>query len=481
MKFKDFFVLSLLTLGALLVHGYHPWAEDAEIYLPGVEKILHPELFPFNAQFFESHAHLTYFPNFIAASVRLSHLPLAVVLLFWQLTSIFLLLLACWHLNGRCFAAGKARWAGVALVAALLTLPVAGTALYIMDEYINPRNLTAFAAIFAITKVIDRRYFQAGAFLVFATAIHPLMLAFALSYCAVLLCIKEFDRRFASLGLLLPFGISFGPPSQAYHQVALSHSYFYLLRWHWYEWMGVVAPMALLWWFSRVARSRQLRNLDMLCRALIVYELVYLLAGVVLSVPERFESLARLQPMRSLYLLYVLFFLFAGGLLGEYVLKNRVWRWAALFVPLCAGMFLAQRALFPASVHIEWPGASPKNQWAQAFEWIRTNTPHDAIFALDPFHMDILGEDANGFRAIAQRSMLADAVKDGGAVTMFPPMAEEWLRQVQAQSAWKTFQAQDFRRLKAEYGVNWVVVQQPGAAGLDCPYQNAAVLVCRVN
>ncbi|HXM22521.1 MAG TPA: hypothetical protein VN948_14795 [Terriglobales bacterium] len=481
MKLKDFFLLSLLTLGALLVHGYHPWAEDAEIYLPGVEKILHPELFPFNAQFFESHARLTFFPNFIAASVRVSHLPLDVVLLFWQLTSIFLLLLACWQLISKCFADQRARWAGVATVAALLTLPVAGTALYIMDQYINPRNLAAFAAIFAIAKVVDGKYFHAGFFLVFAAAIHPLMSVFVLSYCAVLLCIKEFDRWFASLGCLLPFGISFEPPSPAYHQVALSHSYFYLLRWHWYEWLGVVAPMVLLWWFSRVARSQQLRNLNLLCRALIVYEFVYLLAGVLLSIPARFESLARFQPMRSLYVLYVLFFLFAGALLGEYVLRNRVWRWAALFVPLCAGMFLVQRALFPASADIEWPGAAPKNQWVQAFDWIRTNTPRDAVFALDPFHMNIPGEDANGFRAIAQRSMLADAVKDSGAVSMFPPMAEEWLEQVQSQSGWKTFQSQDFRRLQAEYGVNWVVLQQPGAPGLDCPYQNAAVLVCRVN
>ncbi len=372
MKFKDFLLLALLTLGALLVHGYHPWAEDAALYLPGVEKILHPELFPFNAQFFESHAHLTFFPNFIAASVRMSHLPLEVVLFFWQVTSIFLFLLACLQLISRCFPDEKARWAGVALIAALLTLPVAGTALYIMDQYLNPRNLVAFAAIFAVVKVIDGKYFQAALFLAFAAAIHPLMSVFVLSYCVVLLCIERFDLRFARLACLLPFGISFDPPPPAYHQVALSHSYFYLLRWQWYEWLGALAPLAILWWFSRIARSRQLRNLDQLCRALIIYELVYLIAAVVLSIPARFESLARLQPMRSLYLLYVLFFLFAGGLLGEYVLKNRVWRWAALFVPLCAGMFLVQRDLFPGSAQVEWPGVASKNQWVQAFQWVRS-------------------------------------------------------------------------------------------------------------
>jgi hypothetical protein len=481
LKLKDFLLLSLLTLGALLVHGYHPWAEDAEIYLPGVEKILHPELFPFNAQFFEAHAHLTFFPNVVAASVRLSHLPLEVVLFVWQVTSIFLFLLACWQLGSKCFPDQKARWAGVGLVAALLTLPVTGTGLYILDQYTNPRNLVACAAIFMIAKLLDGKYFQAGVIFACAAAIHPLMPAFALSYCAVVLCIKEFDRRFATLACLLPFGISFAPPSPAYHQVALSHTYHYFLQWHWYELLGAVAPLALLWWFSRVARSRQLRNLDLLCRALIVYELVYLPAGVVLSVSARFESLARFQPMRSLYLLYVLFVLFAGGLLGQFVLKNRVWRWAALFVPLCAGMFIAQRALFPASAHIEWPGVSPKNQWVQAFEWIQSNTPRDAVFALDPFHMQLAGEDENGFRAIAQRSMLADAVKDSGAVSMFPPLAETWLAQVEAQNGWKTFQARDFHRLQAQYGVNWVVLQRPGVPDLDCPYQNAAVLVCRVN
>jgi hypothetical protein len=481
LKLRDFVLLALLTLGALLVHGYHPWAEDSGIYLPGVEKNLQPELFPFNSQFFESHAHLTFFPNLIAASVRISHLPLDVVLFLWHLTSIFLLLLACWQLIGRCFHDERARWAGVALIAALLTLPVAGTALYIMDQYVNPRNLIACATIFAIVKVIDKKYFQAGLFLVFAAALHPLMSVFAFSYCVVLLSIEKFDLPSAGLTCLLPFGLSFDPPPAVYHQVALEHPYFYLLQWHWYEWLGAIAPIPILWWFSRSARSRQLRNLDLLCRALIVYELVYLGVSLVLTIPARFEALARLQPMRSLYLLYVLFFLFAGGLLGEYVLNNRVWRWAALFVPLCAGMFVAQRALFPGSAHIEWPGAAPKNQWVQAFLWIRGNTPRDALFALNPTHMDIPGEEENSFEAVAQRSMLADANKASGAVSMFPAMADEWFSQIQAQSDWTTFQIQDFRRLEAQYGVSWVVLQQPGTAGLDCPYQNATVLVCRLN
>ena len=63
------------------------------------------------------------------------------------------------------------------------------------------------------------------------------------------------------------------------------------------------------------------------------------------------------------------------------VMSGVGWR---LFVPLSLGMYFAQRQVFPASAHIEWPGAQPRNPWAQAFEWIRANTPVDALFALDP-------------------------------------------------------------------------------------------------
>jgi hypothetical protein len=169
-----------------------------------------------------------------------------------------------------------------------------------------------------------------------------------------------------------------------------------------------------------------------------------------------------------------------GGVLAEYVLKNRLWAWLALFVPLTLGMFVAQRSLFSASGHVEWPGRVVKNPWAQAFVWARENTPVDAVFALDPNYMHIPGEDEIGFRCLAQRSRLADAVKDNGVVSMFPPLAEQWWAQVQAQTPWKSFQPADFARLKEKYGVTWVVLQRPGVPGIDCKYTNATVEVCRL-
>jgi len=282
--------------------------------------------------------------------------------------------------------------------------------------------------------------------------------------------------------MLLPLGFSFRYPSAAYGDVDQMRPFFFLLRWQWYEWLGIVAPIALLWWFGLIARHRRMDNVALLCQALVVYQIVYLALGLIISIPPHFIALARYQPMRSLQLLYVLLLLIGGGFLGKWVLHTSAWRWLALFIPLCTGMFYGQRQLFPATPHIEWPGVTPKNDWLQAFSWIRQNTPEDAVFALNPNNMELPGEDEHGFRALAERSMLVDAVKDSSALTMFPdlPLAEEWQQRMKAEQGWEHFTLADFERLRHDWNVTWVLVDQPGVTGLPCPYSNSTLRVCQV-
>lgn len=466
-------------MAAFLIHGYHPAAEDAAIYLPGIKKLLHPTLYPFNAQFFAAHASRTLFPRLIATSIQFTHIPFDYAILLWHWLSIFLLLLACWRLASLCFPNHAARWGAVTLVAATLTVPVAGTALFLLDPYLNPRSLSAPAILFALASVLERRYTSAVLWLAFTALIHPLMVVFGVAYLMAL----HLPRIRTTALAAIPFGL-FVPilQSGAYRDTLdiPAHSFFFLARWQWYECIGIFAPLALLAVYSRIARKQGWRTFQTLASALIVYGLAFFAVALVITIPKSMVPWVFLQPMRSLHLLYILFFLFTGGLLGEFVLRRHIWRWLVLFLPLSAGMYYLQRQTFPATPHIEWPGVVPANDWLQSFAWIRGNTPEEAYFALDPDHMDLPGEDEHGFRALAERSMLADRVKDSGAVTMFPRMAEEWRRQVQAQSGWRDFQSSDFRRLQKEFGVTWFVVSQPGGPGLSCVYQNATLKVCRL-
>jgi hypothetical protein len=480
-------LLLLITVGAVLVHGYHPTAEDGELYLPGVKKDLQPALYPFNDEFFMSHARATLFGELVAASVRLSHLPFDYVVFLWHLACIFALLFGCWRIARICFRDPRAPWGSVALVAALLTIPVAGTALYIMDQYLSPRDLSTAAIVLILADALERRFLRAGILIFLIATIHPLMSVFGIGL-VVLLYLEE--RRSmtekaaagaagATAMLWLPVLPSLGPVSGIYRQILDStHSYFLVVRWQWYEWVGIVGPLALLWWTARYGRTRGLAKVEALSRALIGFGLVFSAAGLLLSIP-RLAGWALLQPMRCLHLVFILLLVLLGGVLAESVLKSHVWRWVAVLAPLCLVMFIVQRQLFPATGHLELPGTAPGNPWVQAFAWVRDHTPTGAVFALDPGYMGLTGEDEQGFRAVAERSAMAN-IHDAGVVSMFPALARDWSEQVRAQQGWKNFQLPDFQRLRREYGVTWVVLQRPGTSSLACPYQNGIVSVCRI-
>ena len=58
--------------------------------------------------------------------------------LLFQFASILLIILGCWSIARVLFDDERAQWAGVALTAAMMTLPVAGTALYLADQHLAP-------------------------------------------------------------------------------------------------------------------------------------------------------------------------------------------------------------------------------------------------------------------------------------------------------------------------------------------------------
>jgi hypothetical protein len=498
-KTKTLLLLIISTAVALLIHGYHPYSEDAEIYLPGVLKILNPRLFPANAQFFGEHAGHSLYPNLMAFSVRASHLPLVWVMFLWELLSIFMMLAASLRLASAFFGPGQApnlpakasansayaRWGALALMSALLTLPLAGTNLYILDQFTNPRNLAAFSVLFAVSEVLQRKYGRAALWLAFGAAMHPFMAGFGILFCGWLLLIDQIHPRLLGFAAALPFGITLAPPPSAYHRVAWLQRSHYVLRWEWYEWLGVIAPVLLFWWLGKFARLHQMKNLELVSRAMVPFVVVAAVAAIALGLSVRFEALARLQPLRCMALCYMVLIVAGGGLLAQHLLQRHLWRWLALLLPLSLGMYFAQLQVFPSSAHIEWPWAQPVNHWAQAFEWIRSNTPTDALFAIDPTHMELPGEDENGFRARSERSMLADLTKDRGAASMFPPLSVDWEEQVDDQKNFQLFRKQDFDRLRQKYGVTRVVIQQSSSMardsdGLACAYANSAVKVCQI-
>jgi hypothetical protein len=196
---------------------------------------------------------------------------------------------------------------------------------------------------------------------------------------------------------------------------------------------------------------------------------------------------ARLQPLRTFQLVYVVMILTLGAWVAERVLQRRAWRWLTVFSLLAGVMICAERRTFPASRHLELPGAvawmprsSDGNAWEQAFVWISRNTPKNAMFALDAEYITRPGEDAQGFRAIAERSALPDYSKDGGVVANKPGLADTWSQGQAAQTGLSNESDSERSAELRPLGVTWVVLARNAATGFVCEYANEAVKVCRL-
>src|SRR5437899_12378430 len=81
------FRLLLITSLAVLVHGYHLGVDDSAIYVPAIKRVADPNLYPFGAEFFMSHAHLSIFAGLVGGSARLTHLPIDTVIFGWHVRS----------------------------------------------------------------------------------------------------------------------------------------------------------------------------------------------------------------------------------------------------------------------------------------------------------------------------------------------------------------------------------------------------------
>ena len=242
---RELLLLVALTGGAVVLHGYHGAVEDAEIYLPGVLKHLNPALYPRNSEFFGSHAGMTMYPTLVAGSIRLSHLPAGTVMLLWHLATIFGFLFACFRIARLCFSKKHAVWCGVAMMASLLTLPVAGTALYIMDQYVTTRSFSTAASMLALACILERRYVAGALWVVFTMAVHPLMSLFLLVLAGMLVLSGSAKSLAPAMVAVFPLTL-FPPVSDAYRVVIETHPYFLLTNWAWYEWLGIFAPLVML-------------------------------------------------------------------------------------------------------------------------------------------------------------------------------------------------------------------------------------------
>jgi hypothetical protein len=512
-------LVTALTFFALLVHGYHPYAEDGGVYLPEIKRLLDPGLYPLGAEFVMGHLRYSLFAPMMAGLVRESNVSLEMVLLAVHLATFWTTLFAAWLLAARCYGSREARCGAVALLAAWITLPVAGTSLMLMDPYVTARSVSTPCVLLARAGALqflrpqfameedgtrDRWHGLAlcSAGVAGAGAMHPLMAAYGFGLVLLMGTVTSSSRMvrvwgtgglsLTAVAMAVGLQLSAPPENEIYRRVVLTRDYWFLSQWHWYELIGLVAPMLILSAIALGRRSEGDAARVGLARMAVVAGLTAMVVAITFARTGMATHLvARMQPLRIFQTVYVVMILVLGAALGERVLRRQAMRWVLVFSALAAAMVMAERRTFPASRHLELPNAlawgagggvaaNSGNPYERAFAWIGRNTPRDAVFAMDAQYITKEGEDAQSFRAIAERSVLADFSKDGGVVTNKPELAAEWL---QGQVAQKELSARpDAERIAVlrPLGATWVVLEREALTGFVCGYANEAVKVCRL-
>ena len=488
------------TLFTLALHGYHPFAEDGGLYLAGVKYLLNPALYPHGTEFVTAHLRYSIFAPLVAGLVRGSGAPLEDVAFVLYLAMIWLTLAAAWKIVSACFSSRAERTGSLLLLTCWMTLPIAGTSLMLVDPYLTARSFSTPCVLFALAFVLRAHparahrgsdLFKAGAALALGAAFHPLMAAYGtVAVAAVLLArrarLRTFLVRMLALlgcGLLLALLLQHltAPETPAAEGAALSRDYWYLAEWRWFELLGLAGPVSILVLFARRARAK-VRALTL---AILAVSMIFFLVALCFARPELgFKELARLQPLRIFQLTYIVMIFMLGALLGRLLLREELWRWSVAAAVLGVPMFFAQRSIYPDLPHLELPQILHRpnhgNDWTEAFLWIRRSTPTNALFALDANYINRPREDAQSFRAIAERSMLPDLSKDGGEAAITPALAASWQAGANVQRGLSAESDTGRRGKLLPLGVNWLVLDRAAPTALPCSYENGTVKVCRL-
>ncbi len=99
------------------------------------------------------------------------------------------------------------------------------------------------------------------------------------------------------------------------------------MNWTWYEWLGVIAPLAILWQVSKIDFRNSRPALGRISRTLVWFGMLATAAGILVSINQ--PTTGKLHPAAThagFPPIYVVFFLILGELIGGRVLRKSTCR-----------------------------------------------------------------------------------------------------------------------------------------------------------
>lgn len=496
MKLKDYLIISFFTLISPLIYGYYFGVIDHHHYLPYLNKITNPALYPTDYYFSQPHFSYSPFNRFITGFSQLTNLDLAWTHLILYLVSLWLLYYAVYKLSHTIYQ--KTTVSLIALTLFLLPKWAAQIGYLTHHFYFVSRDLSLAISLLALSFILNKNWIKSAILIALATLVNPsISLPIGLFWIIRLLQISKKSLSFALV-----------PTIQKDWLTILKNrgTYSFPHLWKWTGWGNLFLFFSLLATSFLILKKKvfnqyfkPIKQLLILCFSLF---LVHFFITAIIPTP----ALIQFQLLRALNYIFIvslisfaacLNYLFKSkslliqiatilSLIGVHLWGDHLtgWHFIAILI-LPAIIFLKPKfktnfklpafnliifslvfihlifklLIIQPKINLPYYFHYPNSlinldQYQASFSlqtWAKNNTLINSVFLIPP--------NLPGFRSFSERSIVAD-LKDGGVTFYSPLYAKEWHQRMTDLKNYRQFNLKDFQNLNLKYSFDYLVVTQ---------------------
>jgi len=402
--------------------GYRFGVSDQAFYVPAVERLITPSLFPRDAALIDSQARLTVSDDLIARIVLATGATLPAVFFIGYLITLTVFAGAVLRIGRRYYASV---WTSAALLFALtFRHRLLETGVNSFEGYFHPRVLAFAVGIAALAACLDGRRVWAAVLVAIAFVVHPTTGGWFVVWIAVAL-VSGTRYRWSSAGAAIALGLAglmvlrsvaperFAVMDDAWLEVLGSRRYLFTTNWPLSAWIVNLVPAAAV---LAIYSARLKRGLVTTGERGAVAGAAVLLAIFVVTLPfvgARVAIAIQLQISRVLWPIEFLATVYLIWAVAEGPwLPSRWTRMAPIFLFAVLAAASTARGIYILAVETHRPLVRvnlPDGDWQQIATWARSSAPVDAHFLIDPTDVD---REGVSFRVAAGRDVFIEPSKD---------------------------------------------------------------------
>ncbi|MEO8077793.1 MAG: hypothetical protein ABI818_15810 [Acidobacteriota bacterium] len=479
-------LFAFILLCTLNSAGYRYGASDLAFYLPAVLVRIDPALFPRDRSLIAAQARLTMMDETVGLLARVTGASVPLLFAVLYCATLSLLAFAIWLIAARWY---RSKWTGAALLAALtLRHAIARSGTNTLEGYFHPRQLAFAIGALAIAAVLRGRLRLAAGLVLAAGFLHPTTAMWFAIWLSVATAVNEQRLRMPLLaagaaGALLAVWLVTGGPLAGrlvimdadWLATLVTKDYLFPLEWPAYVWLFNLASIPLIVLLYRRRRAAGLLIPGETGLVIGCLSLLLVFAAALPLNAARVALAVQLQTPRIFWMLDFLATIYVVWALAEgadgSARRAQVAALLLLLASAARGGYI-RFVGFPDRPVVQFD--IPDNDWGRVMAWART-TPADSEWAADPGHAAQYG---TSLRVAGQRDVFVEAVKDAAIGMYARDVAIRTRDRLAVLEPFGAMTPERGRQLGAQYGLDYLVTEQPLA--LPLAFARGAIRVYRL-